>query len=109
MSDQGVQLAVLTITAIVAAANAETAIEEALNANSQMACAPNDPTDQLQPALAIGAAATNQSGLSGLLQRLDGFMRLANLAAEVRGRWFVIRPDNAADITLAADVDPSMG
>ena len=64
----------------------ETAIEEASNANSQMACAPNDPADQPQPALAIGAAATNQSGLSGLLQRLDGFMRLANLAAEVRGR-----------------------
>ena len=109
MSDQGVQLAVLTITAIVATANAETAIEEALNANSQMACAPNDPTDQLQPALAISAAATNQISLSGLLQRLDGFMRLANLAAEVRGRWLVICPDNAADITLAADVGSSMG
>ena len=109
MSDQGVQLAVLTITAIVAAANAETATEEASNANSQMTCAPNDPTDQLQPALAIGAVATNQSGLSGLLQRLDGFMRLANLAAEVRVRWLVIRPDNAADITLAADLGSSMG
>ena len=108
MSDQGVQLAVLTITAIVAAANTETAIEEALNANSQMARAPNDPTDQLQPALAISAAPTNQSGLSGLLQRLDGFMRLANLAAEVRGHWLVIFPD-AADITLAADVGSSMG
>ena len=85
MSDQGVELAVLTITATVAAANAETAIEEALTANSQMACAPNDPTDEFQPVLAISAAATNQSGLSGLLERLDGFMRLANLAAEVRG------------------------
>ena len=94
MSDQGVQLAVLTITAVVATANAGTVIEEVLNTNSQMACAPNDPTDQLQPALAIGAAVTNQSGLSGLLQRLDGFMRLANLAAEVRGRWLVICPDN---------------
>ena len=85
MSDQGVQLAVLTITAIVAATNAETVIEEALNPNSLMACAPNDTTDQLQPALAIGAAATNQSGLYSLLERLDGFMRLANLATEVRG------------------------
>ena len=94
MSDQGVQLAVLTITAVVATASAGTAIEEVLNANLQMACAPNDPTDQLQPALAIGAAVTNQSGLSGLLQRLDGFMRLANLAAEVRGRWLVMCPDN---------------
>ena len=93
MSDQGVELAVLAITATVAAANAETAIEEALNANSQMACAPNDPTDELQPALAIGVAATNQSGLYSLLGRLDGFMRLANLAAEVRDHCLVILPD----------------
>ena len=92
MSDQGVQLAVLTITATVAATNAETAIEEALKANAQMACAPNDPTDQLQPALAIGVATTNQSGLYGLLKRLDGFMRLANLAAEVRGHWYFRTP-----------------
>jgi len=109
VSDQGVQLAVLTITATVATANAETAIEGALTANSQMACAPSDPTDQLQPALAIGAAATNQCGLSGLLQRLDGFMRLGNLAAEVRGHWSVILPDDAADITLTVDVGSSMG
>ena len=94
VSDQGVELAVLTITAIVTTANAETAIEEALNADSQMACAPNDHTDAFQPVLAISAAATNQSGLSGLLQRLDGFMRLADLAAEVRGCWLVIRPDD---------------
>ena len=109
MSDQGVELAVLTITASAAAANAETAIEGALTANSQMACAPSDPTDPLQPALATGAAATNQSGLYCLLGRLDGFMRLANQAAEVRGRWLVIRPDDAADITLAADLGSSMG
>ena len=87
MSDEGVQLAVLTITAIVAIANAETAIEEAFTADSHMDGAPNDPTDAFQPALAISAAATNQSGLYSLLERLDGFMRLANLAAEVRGRW----------------------
>ena len=91
MSDQGVQLAVLTITATVAAADAETAIEGALTANSQMACAPSDPTDPLQTALSIGATATNQSGLYGLLGRLDGFMRLTNLAAEVRGRWGYFR------------------
>jgi len=94
VSVQGIELAVLTITATVAPANAETAIEEVLKANSQMACAPNDPTDQLQPALAIGSAAANQSGLYSLLGRLDGFMRLANLAAEVSGFWLVIRLDD---------------
>ena len=109
MSDQGVQLAVLTITAIVATASAETAIDEALNANSQMTCAPNDPMDPLQPTLAIGATATNQSGLSGLLERLGGFMKLTNLAAEVRGHCLAILPYDMAGITPAADVGSPMG
>ena len=109
MSDQGVQLAVLTIAATITAASAETAIEEAINANSQMICAPNDPMDQLQPAIAIGSTLASQSGLSSLLERLDGFMRLGNLAAEVRGHCLVIFPDHMADITLAANVGSSMG
>ena len=92
VSDEGVQLAVLTVTATITAANAETAIEEAINVNSQMTGAPNDLTDQLQPALATGSTLTSQSGLSSLLERLDGFMRLANLAAEVRGHCLVILP-----------------
>ena len=87
VSDEGVHLAVLTITAIIATTSPEAAIEEVLN--SQMACAPNDPTDPFQPALAIGATAINESGLYGLLERLDGFMKLANLAAEVRGHCLV--------------------
>ena len=106
MSDEGMQLAVLTITAIVATTSAETAIEEALNANSQMTSASNDPTDQLQPALTMGATAANQSGLSGLLERLDGFMKLADLTAEVRSRYF---RTTMADITPTADVGSSMG
>ena len=100
MSDQGVQLAVLTITATITVANAATAIEEAINANSQMTGAPNNPTDQLQPALAIGSTLTSQSGLSSLLERLDGFMRLGNLAAEVRGDCLVILPNHTEDINF---------
>ena len=107
VSDEGVHLAVLTITAIIATTSAETAIEEVLN--SQMACAPNDPTDRFQPALAIGATATNESGLYGLVERLDGFMKLANLAAEVCGHCLIILRDDRVGITPAADVDSSMG
>jgi len=84
LSDQGVQLGVLTITAIIIAADHEAAVQEAVSANSKMQSAPNDPTDQLQPALAIEDTVVNKSGLLSLLERLDGFMKLANLAAEVR-------------------------
>jgi hypothetical protein len=84
LSDQEVQLGVLTITAIITAADDEAAVQEAVNANSKMQFTPNDPIDQLQPALAIEDAVVNKSGLLSVLERLDGFMRLANLAAEVR-------------------------
>ena len=70
-------------TVTTSAVDAEVSVQGALNAKSEMA-SPNDYTDQLQPALAISAAVTNQSGLLGVLDRLDGFMRLADLAAEVR-------------------------
>ena len=83
ISSQGRQLALLVATVTASAVDAEVAVQGALNAKSEMA-SPNDYTDQLQPALAIGAAVTNQSGLLGVLDRLDGFMRLADLAAEVR-------------------------
>ena len=66
------------------AVDAEVSMQGALNAASEMTSSPNDYTNQLQPALAISAAVTNQSGLLGVLERLDGFMRLADLAAEVR-------------------------
>src|ERR1700735_3452544 len=79
LSDQGVQLGVLTITAIITAADEEAAVQEAMSANSKMRSIPNDPIDQLQPALAIEDAVVNKSGLLSVLEQLDGFMRLANL------------------------------
>ena len=85
LSGQGVQLGMLTITAIVTAADDEAAVQEAVSANSKMRSAPNDPTDQLQPELAIEEV-VNKSSLLSVLERLDGFMGLVNLAAEVRYR-----------------------
>ena len=70
-----------TVTA--SAVDADVSVQGALNAKSEMA-SPNDYTDQLQPALAISATVTNQSGLLSVFERLNGFMRLADLAAEVR-------------------------
>jgi hypothetical protein len=84
LSDQGLQLGVLTITAIIVAADHEAAMQEAVSAGSNMQSAPTDPTDQLQTVPAIEDTVVNKSGLLSVLERLDGFMRLANLAAEVR-------------------------
>ena len=66
------------------AADAGAAVQEASSANSEMGSTPNDPIDQHQPALAIGAAVTSQTGLHDVLERLHGFMRLTDLAAEAR-------------------------
>jgi hypothetical protein len=82
MSREGTHLALLMVTVTASVADVAASMQEALNANSEMT-SPSDPTDQLQPGLAI-AAVRNQSGLLGVLERLDGFMELANLAAEVR-------------------------
>jgi len=87
MSDQGERLAVLTATTTITVTDVEAAVQEASSSNSKMATAPNDPADRLQPALAIGPA-LSQNGLCGILERLDGFMRLAGLAAEVRPHYF---------------------
>ena len=108
LSDQGVQVGVLTITAIIIAANHETALQEAVSANSKMQSAPTDPTDQLQTALAIEDAVVNKSGLLSVLERLEGFMRLANLAADVRYcSMSALRPP--ADIVRPRNIDSPMG
>ena len=78
------QHALLVVTVTASAVDAEVSVQGALNARSEITSSPNHYTDQLQPALAISAAVTNQSGLLGIPDRLDGFKRLADLAAEVR-------------------------
>ena len=83
MSSQGTQLAFLTVTATASVANAEVSVLKASNAKSEMASPLNDRTDQLEAGLAIGAGVTNQSGLLGVFERLDGFMKLTDLAVEV--------------------------
>ena len=77
MSSQGRELALLVVTVTGSGVDAEVSVRGALNAASEMTSTPNDYTDQLQPALAIGAAVTNQSSLLSVLERLDGFMKLA--------------------------------
>jgi len=52
LSGQAVKLGVLTITALITAANDEDAAQEAVSATSTMRSTPNDLIDQLQTALA---------------------------------------------------------
>jgi hypothetical protein len=108
MSREGTHLALLTVTVTASVADVAASMQEALDANSEMT-SPSDPTDQLQPGLAIGAAVRNQSGLLGVLERLDGFMKLADLAAEVRLCRSAARSDRVTDNTWTANIGPSVG
>ena len=55
-----------------------------MDANAAIACAPDDPTDLVPPALSgVAAAATKQLNLGSILGRLEGFMELAKVVAEV--------------------------
>jgi len=65
----------------------EAAAQEAANANSNIASAPNDLPAQLLPGLAVVGAATNQLDFRSVLQCLQGFMEITNLAAEVLRRY----------------------
>jgi hypothetical protein len=64
--------------------DAGTAVQQAADANAAMAYSPGDPTDQVPTALSnVAAAATKQFDLGSVLERLEGFMELAKVAAEV--------------------------
>jgi hypothetical protein len=102
----GTQLAVLKVTVAISAVDAAAAVQEAWDANERLVTGPTDPTDPLQPGLAIVAAADNQVSFRGVLDRLDGFMKLANVAAEVRSYYPSI---STTTNLILCDVDPSMG
>jgi len=61
----------------------EAGVQEAANANSSIASAPNYLPAQLPPVPAVVGAATNQLDLRSVLQCLERFMEITNLAAEV--------------------------
>jgi hypothetical protein len=59
------------------------ALQQTLDAGGEMAPAPIDPTAQLPPVLSLVADTTSQLDFRSVLERLNGFMKVANLAAEV--------------------------
>jgi hypothetical protein len=70
----------LTVTATISIMNAGVAVQQAVDANAEMASA---PTVQVLPDLSIAANTTGQLDFRSVLERLDGFMKVADLAAEV--------------------------
>ena len=81
---QGAEIALLKINVTTSELDAGTAVQQVVDANAAMARAPDDPTDQTPPAISnAAAAAKKQFDLRSILERLEGFMGLANLAAEV--------------------------
>jgi hypothetical protein len=86
---QGAEIALLKINVTISELDAEAAVQQTVDANATMARAPDDPTDQVPPAFSGAAtAAMKQFDLGSVLKRLEGFMELAKVAAEVRRSMF---------------------
>jgi hypothetical protein len=74
----------LKINVTISELDAGAAVQQAVNANGAMGHAPDDPTDRVPPALSgAAAAATRQFDLASILGRLEVFMELAKVVAEV--------------------------
>jgi len=81
---RGTEVALLKMNVTISELDAGDAVQQAVDANAAMTRAPEDPTDQVPPALPDAAvAATKQFDLGSILGRLEGFMELAGVAAEV--------------------------
>lgn len=84
MSPQGTQIALLKVTATISETDVEAAMRQTIDDSAAIACVPHDPTDQVPPALTIASdVVAKQVDLGSILGRLEGFMRLADLTAEV--------------------------
>ena len=66
------------------------AVDRTMDAGAAMTSPSIDPTTQLPPGLSGIAGTASQFDLRGVLKRLEGFMGVANLAAEVC--WLLFSP-----------------
>ena len=82
-SGGGAQIGLLKITVTLSVVDTEAAIRQTLDANAEMASAPIDPTVELPSGLSDVADTARRLDLGGVLARLNGFMKIADLAAEV--------------------------
>src|SRR6266852_8113309 len=82
-SERGVQIGLLKLTVALSVVDTEAAVQQAMDANAEIASAPIDPTVQLPSGLSDVADAAKRLDFGSVLTRLDGFMKVADLAAEV--------------------------
>ena len=82
-SGGGAQIGLLKLTVTLSVVEMEAAAQQAMDANAQMVSAPIDPTVELPPGLSDVADTAKRLDFGSVLARLDGFMKVADLAAEV--------------------------
>ena len=82
-SGGGAQIGLLKLTVTLSVVDTEAAVQEAMDANAEMASAPIDPTVELPSGLSDVADTARKLDFGSVLARLDGFMKVADLAAEV--------------------------
>jgi len=82
-SGGGAQIGLLKLTVTLSVVDTEAAVQQAMDANAEMASPPIDPTVELPSGLSDVADTARRLDLGGVLARLDGFMKVADLAAEV--------------------------
>ena len=87
-SELGAQIGLLKLTVTLSVVDMEIMAQQAMGANAEMASAPIDPT--VRPPSGLSDVADTAKGLDfgSVLARLDGFMKVAELAAEVCRRHF---------------------
>ena len=81
VSGGGAQIGLLKLTLSVV--NTEAAVRQAVDADAEMASPPIDPTVQLPSGLSDVADTGRKLDFGSVLARLDRFMKVADLAAEV--------------------------
>ena len=106
LSERGVQIGLLRLTVTLSAVDTEAAVQQAMDVKAEMASAPIDPTVQLPPGLSDVADMTKRLDFGSVLARLDGFMKVADLAAEVCQRYSTTLQRLNYPIILSIQVHP---
>ena len=83
VSGGGAQIGLLKLTVTLSVVNTEAAVQQAMDANAEMASPPIDPTVQLPLGLSDVADPARKLDFGSVLPRLDRFVKVADLAAEV--------------------------
>ena len=79
-SERGVQIGLLKLTVTLSVADTQAAVRQAMEANAEMA---STLTVELPSGLSDVADTARRLDFGSVLARLDGFMKVADLAAEV--------------------------